>query len=163
MFQFLRREVLDDIIDSLSLVGKQHIQAECAVAVGQGQHFTQVVPAVGSLDREVHHLVLDYGTVLFCEGPVARILRVKFFGPGGLEVDSIEQIHGDMRVKLVKYHGNHAVGVGIAPVVDDVHIAIIAEVKRIDFSVVALLHFGLVLRNELEAHCRVDVDVVSDS
>ena len=76
--------------------------------------------------------MLEHSAVLFCENLVAGILRVKFISPRGLEIDSVEQTHCGSGVETVKNLGDHAVGVDIAPVVDDVHIPAIAEVKRID-------------------------------
>ena len=141
---------------------KQHIHAVAAVAIGQAQHLTQVVRAVSGFYGNVHHLVLEDSAVLLCENPIAGIIRVKFVGPRRLEEDSVEQIHCGVGVETVKDFGNHAIGVGVAPVVDDVHIPVIGEGKRIDLGIVKLLHILLILWDKAVAPSRVDVDAISD-
>ena len=143
-------------------MGKQHIHAVTAVAIGQREHLAQVVRAVSGFYGNVHHLVLEDSAVLLCENPVASLIRVKFVGPRGLEEDSVEQIHCGVGVETVKDFGDHAIGVGVAPVVDDVHITVNGEVKCIDLGIVKLLHVLLILWDKAVAPTRVDVDAISD-
>ena len=106
--------------------------------------------------------MLDVSAILLCEVHVAGFLGVKFLGPVGLEIDGVEQIHGGKGVELVKNTGNHAVGVGVAPLVDERQVTVFVEIHRIDRGPVILHHVGLVLRDEADAQSRVDIDAVGD-
>ena len=145
-------------------MGKQHIHTVAIVAVRQTKHFAQVVLAVGGRSLEMHHIALDSSAALFCEDHLASLLRIKFLGPRCLKVNGIEQIHSGIGLELVrcKDSGNHAVGMGFAPVVDDLQISAIGKVKRIYLGIVIFLHVGLILWDEADALCRVDFDAVGD-
>ena len=93
---------------------------------------------------------------------VAGVLGIKLFGPCGPVVDGIEQVHGSITFDFVKYGGYHAICMAIAPAVDDVQAVALSEVQRCGLGVVVLLHVALVLRNEADAHGRIDIDAVGN-
>ena len=123
LLQVLCREVLDDVANSLTLVGKHHNHAIASIAIRQTQQFAQVVLAVGRPCLEVHHRKIDGCAVQLREVSVAGLIGVKFLGPGSLEINGIQQVHHAIGVEFTVLQDlrYHTVGVFLAPVVDFVH------------------------------------------